>query len=47
MNTDSHAPGDLIDQAQAERVALGAGLEPGELADLWANSRSFVNRVLG
>jgi len=28
VNTDTHAPGDLIDLATAERVALGAGLPP-------------------
>ena len=47
VNTDSHAPGDLIDQAQAERVALGAGVEPAELDALWANSRGFLARVMG
>ncbi len=45
VNTDSHAPGDLIDQAQAERVALGAGVEPSELEALWANSHNFLARV--
>jgi putative hydrolase len=46
LNTDSHSPGDLIDQAQAERVALGAGLERSQLARLWQNSADMVNRAL-
>ncbi len=47
VNTDSHAPGDLIDRAQAERVALGAGLAPGEVAELFQGSERLVARLTG
>jgi len=46
VNTDAHAPGDLITRAQAERVALGAGLEPGQLPALWAASERLLARGL-
>ena len=43
LNTDSHAPGDLIDLAQARRVALGAGLSPDEVEKMFANSQAIVD----
>lgn len=46
VNTDAHAPGDLIDKAQAQRVALGAGLEAGQLPELWAASERLLARGL-
>ncbi|MFZ5585610.1 MAG: histidinol phosphate phosphatase domain-containing protein [Thermodesulfobacteriota bacterium] len=46
VNTDSHAPGDLIDHAQAERVALGAGLNPAEAAAVFAAAQAFLGRAL-
>ena len=41
VNTDAHAPGDFMDQADARRVALGAGLSSDEaeaavVADPWS-----------
>lgn len=47
VNTDTHSPGDLITQAQAERVALGAGLSPRDLPELFAASERLLNRALG
>ena len=32
VNSDTHAPGDLLSRAHAERVALGAGLTPEEMS---------------
>ncbi len=45
INTDAHAPGDLIDQEQARRVALGAGLEPEQVETAFQNARDFVARA--
>lgn len=47
INTDAHAPGDLINQDQARRVALGAGLEPEQVEAAFQNARSFVARATG
>ncbi|CAO0823221.1 Histidinol phosphate phosphatase domain-containing protein [Desulfarculales bacterium] len=46
VNTDAHAPGDLIGKAQAQRVALGAGLEPEQLPELFAASERLLDRGL-
>ena len=45
INTDSHAPSDLIDQDQARRVALGAGLEEEEVEALFMNAERFLIRA--
>lgn len=45
VNTDSHAPGDLITRDQAERVARGAGLTDAEVAALFANAEAFARRL--
>lgn len=47
LNTDAHAPGDLIDGDQARRVALGAGLEPEAVEAMFANSSRLVARATG
>jgi histidinol phosphatase-like PHP family hydrolase len=46
VNTDAHAPGDLIDYAFARKVALGAGLTDSE-ADraLHSNPRDLLKRI--
>ncbi|MFH1059028.1 MAG: histidinol phosphate phosphatase domain-containing protein [Pseudomonadota bacterium] len=46
VNTDTHAPGDLIDHAQAERVALGAGLDPAEVAAVFAAAQAFLTKAM-
>ena len=46
INTDSHAPGDLIDHEQARRVGLAAGLEPAQVEDAFAASEAFLRRAL-
>jgi putative hydrolase len=45
VNTDSHAPGDLITRGQAERVARGAGLADAEVASLFADAESLARRL--
>jgi putative hydrolase len=47
VNTDSHAPSDLIDRAMAQKVALGAGIPEEELEALFANSERFLARAGG
>jgi histidinol phosphatase-like PHP family hydrolase len=46
VNTDAHAPSDLIDRAQAEAVALGAGVSPERLPALFEASEEMLNRAL-
>ena len=45
VNTDSHAPGDLITRDQAERVARGAGLSDNEVTTLFANAETLARRL--
>jgi putative hydrolase len=48
VNTDTHSPDDMIDQARARLVALGAGLSPEEAhAALGTNALDLVSRALG
>ncbi len=47
LNSDAHAPRDLIDQAMARRVALGAGLTEDEvMAATVTNPEALVERAL-
>uniref|UniRef100_A0A7C3Z219 Histidinol phosphate phosphatase domain-containing protein n=1 Tax=Desulfobacca acetoxidans TaxID=60893 RepID=A0A7C3Z219_9BACT len=45
VNTDAHAPGDLITRQQAERIARGAGLSEAEVAALFANAETLARRL--
>jgi len=45
VNTDAHAPGDLITREQAERVAFGAGLSAPEVAALFAAAEALARRL--
>jgi histidinol phosphatase-like PHP family hydrolase len=47
VNTDSHAPGDLITRQEAERVARGAGLTDDEVAALFAAAEALARRLAG
>jgi putative hydrolase len=48
INTDTHAPADMMDQARAWRVALGAGLTEAEAqAALADHAQEIVARALG
>ena len=47
VNTDMHSPGDMMDQARAWKVALGAGLTEAEAeAVLGANAQAVAARAL-
>ncbi len=41
FGSDGHAPGDYPTRAQAERIAQGAGLTEGQVADLFRNTARF------
>jgi histidinol phosphatase-like PHP family hydrolase len=45
VDTDAHAPGDLITRDQAERIARGAGLSDAEVATLFANAETLARRL--
>lgn len=47
LNTDAHAPGDLISRQQAECLALGAGLSEAEVAQLFAHAEALARQVAG
>jgi histidinol phosphatase-like PHP family hydrolase len=47
INTDSHAPNDLIPWEKARRVALGAGLIEEEVEKARKNSLRIVEKLLG
>ncbi len=45
LNTDSHAPGDLIDDAMAEAIIRGAGLDEKETETVLENARKLADRI--
>jgi histidinol phosphatase-like PHP family hydrolase len=45
LGTDSHAPGDLTTREEAERVARGAGLRPGDIRRMFANAERLAKRL--
>lgn len=45
FGSDGHAPGDYPQRAQAERIARGAGLTAGEVAQLFANADYIFARA--
>ncbi|MBI5780028.1 MAG: histidinol phosphate phosphatase domain-containing protein, partial [Planctomycetes bacterium] len=47
VDTDSHAPGDLIFRQHAERIARGAGLTDTEIQTLFTNAESLARRLAG
>ncbi len=47
LNTDAHAPEDLLTLAQAKRIALGAGLKTREVERLYAQAGRLVKRASG
>jgi histidinol phosphatase-like PHP family hydrolase len=47
LNTDSHAPGDLITRQQGERILLGAGLSPAETQTIFTNAEALARRLAG
>jgi histidinol phosphatase-like PHP family hydrolase len=47
INTDAHAPGDLMGREAARRVLLGAGLGDGYIEAVFETSRNIVEKILG
>ena len=45
LNTDAHAPSDLITDAFSRVVALGAGLSPDAFQEMKRNSLEFVKKI--
>ena len=45
LNTDSHAPGDLISDERAEKVALGAGLDKEDFRRIQENALSLLKKI--
>jgi histidinol phosphatase-like PHP family hydrolase len=45
VNTDAHAPGDLITREEAELVARGAGLSDSEVTDLFTHAEALASRL--
>jgi putative hydrolase len=45
LNTDTHAPGDLVTRDFARRVARGAGLTEAEAARLFKNAEEMVHKA--
>ncbi|MCL6621157.1 MAG: histidinol phosphate phosphatase domain-containing protein [Syntrophobacterales bacterium] len=45
VNTDAHAPGDLITREEAWRVALGAGLSDAEVEALFHHADALARRL--
>ncbi|MGQ9693158.1 MAG: histidinol phosphate phosphatase domain-containing protein [Thermodesulfobacteriota bacterium] len=45
LNTDTHAPGDLITSAQALQIVMGAGLSEGDFARMLANAQQIIGRL--
>jgi histidinol phosphatase-like PHP family hydrolase len=45
LNTDGHAPDDLITADQARSIALGAGLEEKDFSRITLNAEKLVKRL--
>ncbi len=43
INTDSHAPGDLITRTEAEKVLRGAGLSPSDVETTFSHSEQLAS----
>jgi histidinol phosphatase-like PHP family hydrolase len=46
LNTDSHAPGDLVGKDMAMRIATGAGMSTLEIDQMFQNSECLVKEIL-
>ncbi len=46
LNTDAHAPGDLIDRDMALAVLMGAGLSSGEAQEVLARGEALAQRLV-
>ena len=46
IDTDTHEPGDLITDEQAEDILLGAGLNRDKIGEIFGNSKELVARAI-
>jgi histidinol phosphatase-like PHP family hydrolase len=46
VNNDAHAPTDLVSQAQAEKITVGAGLSVDDFKAAQANAAALIEKVL-
>lgn len=47
LNTDAHAPSDLIDTEEAVKVLLGAGVDAAHVDAVFGASESIVRKIIG
>lgn len=47
LNTDSHAPNDLVDLDTARKVAWGAGMTASEVREIFQNAERLLQKVQG
>ena len=45
LNTDSHSPSDLVTDAEALRVALGAGLGEEDFTAMQQNAEALIRKI--
>ncbi len=45
VDTDTHSPGDLIDDETARRVAIGAGLDPSDFEKIKENAQRLLEKT--
>ncbi len=46
INTDAHAPSDLITKEHARLILLGAGIDENRIESVFENSKSLIDKVL-
>ena len=46
IDTDTHEPGDLITDEQAQDILLGAGLSKERIGEIFGNSKELVSRAI-
>ncbi len=47
INTDAHAPSDLISRDMAKKILLSAGIGPDKIDEIFAHSRNLVKKAIG
>lgn len=45
LNSDTHAPGDILDRREREIVGQGAGLEKEDLDNVWRTAEEILSRL--
>jgi histidinol phosphatase-like PHP family hydrolase len=47
LNSDAHAPGDLLSKNMLEKIALGAGIDKTAFKQMVQNAETLVGRQTG